>query len=275
MFHQPRADRFTPMNQTELLYPYSSIAIAATLFIAMLLFNETGFQIGRFVQKHTDNEIKTLTGSIQASVLGLLALMLGFTFSMSMQRYDSRSMALIDEANAIGTATLRVRLLPPEFQDRARDQLKQYIDLRVAMGRVPLNRHEQRQEYNEEVGALQHALWSLAVEATNADPRAVTTGAYVQSLNAVIDAQGRRNALQEMHVPETVLFLLFVVFIASGGMMGYSGGLSGKRIIAPVVLVALLVTLIVFIIIDLDRPKRGLIQVDQSALLELQAGATR
>ena len=71
-------------------------------------------------------------------------------------------------------------------------------------------------------------------------------------------------------MPETVLLLLFIVFIASGGMMGYSGGLSGKRIIAPVVLVSLLVTLIVFIIIDLDRPKRGLIQVNQSPLLELQ-----
>jgi len=69
----------------------------------MLSFNEIGFQMGRFVQKHTDSAVKTLTGSIQASVLGLLALMLGFTFSMSMQRYDSRSMALIEEANAIGT----------------------------------------------------------------------------------------------------------------------------------------------------------------------------
>ncbi len=128
----------------------------------------------------------------------------------------------------------------------------------------------QRNEYNQQVSALQQELWALAVQATDDDPRAVTTGAFVQSLNAMIDAQGKRNALQEMHVPETVLLLLFIVFIASGAMMGYSGGLSEKRIIAPVVLVSLLVTLIVFIIIDLDRPKRGLIQVNQSPLLELQ-----
>ena len=73
-----------------------------------------------------------------------------------------------------------------------------------------------------------------------------------------------------MHVPETVLLLLYLVLLASGGIIGYSGGLSGKRIIAPVVLVSLLVTLIVFIIIDLDRPKRGLIKVNLSPLLELQ-----
>jgi hypothetical protein len=263
------------MNQIEILYPYSSVAIAVTLFFTMLLFNECGFQLGRFVQSHTDTEVKALTGSIQASVLGLLALMLGFTFSMSMQRYDSRSMALIEEANAIGTAALRVRLLPQEFQDEALALLNDYVEKRVAMGKIVLTDRARRSKYAQQVSDLQGQLWAMAVRATNADPRAVTTGAFVQSLNALIDAQGKRNALQEMHVPETVLLLLFIVFIASGGMMGYSGGLSGKRIIAPVVLVSLLVTLIVFIIIDLDRPKRGLIQVNQAPLLELQQSMPR
>jgi hypothetical protein len=63
-----------PMSHTEILYPFSSIAIALALFWTMLLFNEIGFRVGRFVQEHTDNAIMTLTGSIQASVLGLLAL---------------------------------------------------------------------------------------------------------------------------------------------------------------------------------------------------------
>ena len=236
----------------------------------MLLFNEMGYQLGRFVQKQPDSEMKTLTSSIQASILGLLALMLGFTFSMSMQRYDGRSMALIDEANAIGTTFLRVRLLPQEFQGGAKASLRQYVDLRVEMGRISLENDEVRRKYSQQVSDVQHNLWALAVEATNTDPRAVTTGAFVQSLNAMIDSQGKRNALQERHVPETVLILLFIVFISSGGMMGYTGGLSGKRIIAPVVLVSLLLTLIVFIIIDIDRPKPGFIQVDQSSLLELR-----
>ena len=98
----------------------------------------------------------------------------------------------------------------------------------------------------------------------------MTTGVFVKSLNDVIDMQGKRSALLRMHVPETVLLLLFIVFISAGGMMGYSGGLSGKRIVAPVVLVSLLITLIVFLIIDLDRPRRGLIQVNQDAMLELR-----
>ncbi|MEO8418798.1 MAG: hypothetical protein ABI475_08755 [Methylophilaceae bacterium] len=257
------------MYDHELLYGYGSIAIAIALFTAIVMCNEIGFRTGRFVQTRTDNEVKALTGSIQASILGLLALLLGFTFSMSMQRYDNRSMALIDEANAIGTAVLRVQLLPEEYQKEANELFRKYLNLRVAIGQLDLTKLEQRHDYNKKIADLQNELWSLAISATNVDPRPVTTGAFVKSLNDVIDSQGRRNALLQMHVPEVVLLLLFVVFISSGGIMGYSAGLSGKRITAPIILVSLLITLIVFIIIDLDRPKRGLIQVNQDAMTEL------
>ena len=257
------------MFEDELLYGYSSVLIAVTLFIAIVIFNEIGFRAGRFIQGRTDSEVKTLTGSIQGSILGLLALLLGFTFSMSMQRYDNRSMALIDEANTIGTAILRVELLPQEYKKKANELFKEYVDLRVAIGQLDLTKHAQRNDYNNKIANLQRQLWSLAIAATNVDPRPVTTGAFVKSLNDVIDSQGKRNALLQMHVPEVVLILLFIVFISSGGIMGYSAGLSGKRMIVPIVLVSLLITLIVFIIIDLDRPKRGLIQVDQTVMIEV------
>lgn len=71
-------------------------------------------------------------------------------------------------------------------------------------------------------------------------------------------------------MPETVLLLLFLIFIISGGVLGYSSGLNGRRITIPTLIVFFLITLIVFLIIDLDRPKRGLIQVDQSLMEELQ-----
>jgi len=239
------------------------------IVLAIVIFNEIGFRAGRFIQGRTGSEVKTLTGSIQGSILGLLALLLGFTFSMSMQRYDNRSMALIDEANTIGTAILRVELLPQEYKKQANELFKEYVDLRVAIGQLDLTKRAQRNDYNNKIANLQRQLWSLAIAATNVDPRPVTTGAFVKSLNDVIDSQGKRNALLQMHVPEVVLILLFIVFISSGGIMGYSAGLSGKRMIVPIVLVSLLITLIVFIIIDLDRPKRGLIQVDQTVMIEV------
>lgn len=257
------------MDGQEILYGYSSITIAVILFFVILIFNEIGFHIGSFVQSRKNDEVKSLTGSIQASILGLLALLLGFTFSMSMQRYDNRSMALIDEANAIGTAALRIQLLPEQYQQDANDMLREYVGLRISVGKIDLTKRDERDKINKEVADLQNTLWLLAVRATNDDPRPVTTGAFVKSLNDVIDNQGKRNALLQMHVPEVVLLLLLIVFVSSGGILGYSGGLSGRRIVAPVMLVSLLITLIVFIIIDLDRPKRGLIQVNQDALTEI------
>lgn len=257
------------MKQEELLYSQSSIIIAIALFCAIILANEMGYRIGHFVQSRTDKEVKELTGSIQASILGLLALLLGFTFSMAMQRYDDRSMALIEEANAIGTAVLRVQLLPSEYQDPAMDLFQQYVDLRVSIGKLALTRQDDRQSYNQRIVALQQRLWALAIAATDDDPRPVTAGAFVSSLNEVFDSQGKRNALLQMHVPEAVLLLLFFVFISSGGFLGYSGGLRGRRVFAPIVLVSLLITLVVFIIVDLDRPKRGLITVNQSPMVDL------
>tara|TARA_R110000764_G_C10988524_1_gene381045 strand:+ start:629 stop:1471 length:843 start_codon:yes stop_codon:yes gene_type:complete len=262
-------DKGKIMNEHEVFYGYSSVAIAVILFFVIIICNEIGYRTGRFIQTRTDNEVKALTGSIQASILGLLALLLGFTFSMSMQRYDNRSIALIDEANAIGTAVLRVQLLPDEYQESATKLFQEYINLRVVIGKLDLTKLEERRVDNKKIAALQSELWKLAILATNVDPRPVTTGAFVNALNDLIDSQGKRNALLQMHVPEVVLILLSIVFISSGGIMGYSAGLSGQRIFAPILLVSLLITLIVYIIIDLDRPKRGLIQIDQSIMIEL------
>nr|WP_211162654.1 hypothetical protein [Alteromonas ponticola] len=252
-----------------MLFSFSSVSIALVLFIAIMAFNEVSFRLGRVVQKHTDDEVKALTGSVQGSILGLLALLLGFTFSMSMQRFDNRSMALIDEANAIGTALLRVQLLPEVYQPQAKTLFEEYIKLRVEVSKVPLDEKAVRVEFDTRVAQLQNQLWQLAVAASKEDPRPVTSGAFTQSLNAAIDSQGKRNAILRSHVPEPILMLLFVVFVASIGIMGYSSGLTGKRITLPLTLVSLLITLIVFIIIDLDRPKRGLITVNQTALQEL------
>ncbi len=258
------------MNQLQLIYSVDSAVVVVILFAAMMLCNEVGFRIGRFVQEKTDSEIKSLTGSIQGSILGLLALLLGFTFSMSMQRYDNRSLALIAEANAIGTTTLRAQLLPEHHQANVAEMLEKYIDLRIGVSQVDMTRTNERRQYNQEISMLQNRLWSIAVDAAQEDPRPVTTGTFITALNEMIDSQGKRNALLHMHVPEIVLFLLFAVFVASGGMLGYSSGLGGRRVVAPTVIVSVMIAMIVFIIIDLDRPKRGLIQVDQGSLLELR-----
>lgn len=258
------------MAEGEILYNQSSILIALVLFVLILVANEIGFRVGVRIQKKSDQELRSQTNAIQAGILGLLALLLGFTFSMSLQRYDSRSQAVIAEANAIGTALLRAELLPDPFQAEEKELLQRYVDLRIELGGIDLTERNERARFNAKTSEIQNQLWSTAVKATEADPRPVTTGLFVSSLNDLIDSQGKRNALLQMHVPEVVLLLLFAVFITSGAILGYASGLGGRRPLVATVLMSLLIVLIVFIIIDLDRPKRGLIQVSQQSILDLK-----
>lgn len=252
------------------MYDQNSILIVSLLFAAILFAYEINFRIGRHFQKSTDEELKVQTGSIQAGILGLLALLLGFTFNMALQRFDSRSHAVIKEANAIGTAILRTKLLPSPYNSKAEKLLDKYIDLRLQVSKVDLTHKGERIKLNKATDLIQNELWNDATQAAEIDPRPVTTGYYITALNDVIDARGERNAILQRHVPEVILFLLFIVFIIGGSLMGYTSGLSQKRAYIPTVMFTLLIVLVVFIIIDLDRPKRGIIKVKQDSMLELK-----
>lgn len=252
------------------MYNQNSIIIVVLLLASILIAYEICFRIGRYYQKRTDHEVKSQTNSIQAGILGLLALLLGFTFNMALQRFDSRSYAVISEANNIGTAILRTKLLPEPYDSLAQELLQQYVDLRLEISTKDLTLKEDRKLINLQTDALQNDLWDIAIKAAEIDPRPVTTGYFITSLNDVIDAKSERNAILQRHIPEVILFLLFIVFIIGGALMGYTSGLGLKRAYIPTVMFTLLIVLVVFIIIDLDRPKRGLIMVKQDSLIELK-----
>ena len=252
------------------MYNINSIVLVSILFIAILLLYELGFRIGKYKQEETDKVLKEQTSAIQAGILGLLALLLGFTFNMSLQRFDNRSLEEIEEANAIGTAMLRTKLLPAPFDTNAAHLMDQYIDLRLLVSDVDLTRIEKRKEYNRKTDKLQDELWQIANKAADINSSPVHTGYFITPLNDMFDARGERNTILMRHVPEAILFLLFIVFMLSGAIIGYSSGLSLKRAYVPTVLLTLLIVLVVFITIDLDRPKRGIIKVKQDSMLELK-----
>ena len=258
------------MFKEEILYNHSSVLIVIVLFALILLANEAGYWFARRFIKKSDDGIKSQTNAIQAGMLGLLALLMGFSFSMALQRFDGRSAATIEESNAIGTAYLRIGLLPEPQAAQMYSLLSSYVDLRVEGGRVDLSENAVREAVTAKTLNLQSQLWKVAVEAAEADPRPVTSGLFIQSLNEVIDAYGRRQAALDKHVPEVVLFLLFVIFIVSGSILGYASGLGGRRPWLATVSMAGLIALIIFVVIDLDRPRRGLIEIDQSSMTGLK-----
>jgi hypothetical protein len=236
----------------------------------MLVTIELGYRVGRRSHGSADSSSRAQVKSIQASLLGILALLLGFTFSLALQRFDSRSAAVVHEANAIGTAWLRAKLLPAPLRGKTADLLRQYLDLRVVAGGVSLDHHAERDELLARSNALVAALWEEAAAAAVVEPNPVTTGLYVQSLNDLIDAYGVRDAALNRHVPEVVLRLLYGTFLMAGTILGYASGVAGHRAPAVTYILVGLIVLLVFNIIDLDRPRRGLIEVSQRSMLDLQ-----
>lgn len=255
----------------EVLYDKSSILIAVVLLLVILAANEVGYRLGRWRRAKADIGARAQTAAIQAAMLGLLALLLGFTFTMALQRFDARSQAVIEEANAIGTAYLRTQLLPEPYRQPARELIAEYVQLRIEGSGLDMTQVEERRRMRDSVQRLQDRIWSVAMAAAEQDPRPVTAGLFVQSLNALIDAYGARNAALSKHVPEVVLYLLFAVFIIAGAVLGFSGGLEGGRPLLATIAMSVLIVLVIFIIIDLDRPRRGLIEVRQDSMLDLGA----
>ena len=201
--------------------------------------------------------------------MGLLALLLAFTFSMSVTRYETRKQLLVDEANAIGTTYLRSQMLPEPYRSDVAKLTGDYVASRLRDYGTVLN--EQEFETEELNGRrLQNQLWSQAIAAAAKDPQPVPTGLFISSLNDVIEVAAKRAAARENHVPQPVLTFLFLVTILTMGLLGYGCGLGNHRNIAATSTVCLLVSLVILTIMDLDRPRRGLITISQKPMLELR-----
>ena len=144
------------------MYDIPAGAIAVIVLVGALLGIELAFRWGRRVDGAASDDAKGHINTIQTSTLGILALLLAFTFSLSLQRFESRSDAVVDEANAIGTAYLRAQLLPAALRDDTRRLLREYVDLRVRAGVVATNEEDRLGGLLGQAARLQDALWEHA-----------------------------------------------------------------------------------------------------------------
>lgn len=257
------------------MYNMNSGLIALVLFASMLGLIELGFRYGRDRNHTATTDSKNHINTIQSAILGILALILGFTFSLSLQRFDSRSEAIAAEANAIGTTYLRAQLLPAVLRADVQAALRDYIDLRVQEGKVSLTQPEDRQKLLVQAEQGQAALWAYATRAAELDANPVTSGLFIQSLNEMIDNYGLREAALNRHVPEAVLWLLYLTFLLASAVVGFSAGVANHRPAFATYLMVLLMTVLVFIILDLDHPRRGFVEVSQKSMVDLQVSVNK
>ncbi len=251
--------------------PLDSIPIIlfVALFVAVnLAVYEFGYQIGKWIRRRANGEVKPdegPTGIVVGAILGLMAFLLAITMSMASDRFDTRRGLVLEETNAIGTAYLRAGYLDEPASSDLRDLFREYVPLRIATSNEALlisnlERSEQ----------LLDQMWAITEDVARAQPSDVTA-LFVESMNEVIDLHTSRFvAGVYARVPATILLLLVAGVILSLGLVGYNAGLSEKRspIIAIVLVIALGATL--WLVIDLDRPREGLIQTSQQPLIDLQ-----
>lgn len=255
---------------SEWLYQVPASVIAGVLLPAMLLVMELGHRAGVRRRQRLGNAEREHIGAVQTSILGILALLIGFSFSLALHRYAGRSEDLVAEVNAIDSTDNRARVLPDPVRREVRERLRRYVDLRleaslmsqVESGRVTVLERESEQLVNE----LNRTLMEKGVAGPEAEPfRWVLAGT-----ERISEAYRKRLAGLERHVPEAVWFALLGSILVAVAVVGFGAGVGGHRpVTASYALVGMIVVL-VFLILDLDRPRRGLIEVSQKPLVELR-----
>jgi hypothetical protein len=251
------------------LYTASNWLIYPGFLALIMAAVEAGYCYGRRAGRSSDESGKAQVSVVEGSLLGVVALLLGFTMSMAVTRFETRKQLVLSEANAIGTAYLRTQLIAPADGTEVAGLLRQYLDVRVQYAQVDedLGRME---ESRRQAQKLQTGFWNAAVRSSLQDPSPVRPSLLLQSLNEVIDLESARWMAFFNHVPAPVIYVDGVVACFAAILMGYASGLNRQRHLFSASMLAFAITLVLAVILDLDRPRRGFIHVSQQPLIDLQ-----
>lgn len=245
------------------------LEVVLILLGAMLLAALLGYAVRRLergsVQKETERET-THEGYIVSAVLGLLALLLAFTLSLGLDRYETRRKLVLTEANAIGTAYLRAQLLPEPDRSRLSRLLLAYTDNRIALATdaAPADRRAQLAVNDR----LLDQIWAAVIPAVDAIRGRDFANSFIQSFNDVIDIDSERKVAQTTGVPKEVLAALCLYVVVAAGVLGYV--LSSARGRVGAVILFGLVLMSLMLIIDINRPDTGWLRESQAPMLILQ-----
>ncbi len=255
------------MSSHEILYSQWAILIIGGLFLSFWGMSELGCRLGLRVSGEEQPEARAQIQAIEAAILTLLGLLLAFTFSMSGNRFETRKANVVEEANAIGTAYLRASVLPSPERKELEDLLRVYAKARIEFYEAPLDLRE-LERISRRTDALQQKFWALGAAEARKTPTPIL-GLVLSSLNAVIDLREKQTVAFENHVPESILLFLLIFSSLAGGVIGYLNGIHHHRRRIMTLIFATTIAMTIFLVIDLDRPRRGLIRVHHESLTRL------
>jgi hypothetical protein len=252
---------------TNILDPVPTWAIMLVSALLIFAASEVGFQLGRRRGPVTQGRDPSIL--VQGSAFTVLALLLGFSFSLALNRYDARRSALLREANAINIAFLRAQLLDTKTASAERADLDAYIDERLAYAQNDAD-PTQRQIAEAKSNWLQRDMWGLAVQAARRDPHSTIVPLFVAALNDTAALSREEAAILNAHIPDVVIFWLLIIALITSIMLGYGFGREGKRAVSFKAIFAVMVALVFGLVLDLDRPQRGLIRVSLTPMQTVQ-----
>ena len=238
--------------------------IAIVMFALVLAACEIGRRLGLARQGEPDS-LRTLMTGIGGAVLGLLGLLLGFSLSMAISRWDDRRNIIIQEANAIGTLSLRAGLLEEPLRAQLRGALHTYTQARIVLG-GSRDRPDVLREALNESGDLHIVMWSIVEHANVPSTTNPALASLINSANEVIDLHESRLASLQNHLPPKLFYLLLTLAALSVGFLAWSFGAAAQRGRIPMILLSILIGALMLLIMDVNRPQRGIIEVGVSSL---------
>lgn len=227
--------------------------------------------VGRYMRREHQrrfgdgDEAKGQEEIILSAVLGLLALLLGFTFSLAVDRFETRRALVMEEANAIGTTYLQSQLLDEPHRARMSRLLLRYTDLRITLAKADRQHALALLPANN---ALIHDIWSEAKASFPSIKGYDFSSAYIDNVNHMIEIGSTRKAARLVRVPPEVFVVLFVYMLTTAAVLGYV--LKGPRSHMVAIFLLVLLTLSLMLIVDIDRPASGMVREGQAPMEDLQ-----
>lgn len=239
--------------------------VALSLFLCMLLFLELGRRIGLRRQR-PEGSVEHGFRSIEGSVIALMGLLMAFTFSGAVARFNERRQMVVEEVQAIDTAWLRIRALSPEHAPAVRNALRRYVDARLAAyAKLPdLDAVFRGLDESERAG---HEMFDRALTASRGDK---LENFVLPPMNAMLDVAVERTLAMRMHQPVIIFVMLGVLAMAASLMIGMHLTTTGRQHTFHTVAYAIAIASTIYVIIDLEYPRLGLIRVNlfDKALIE-------
>lgn len=252
-----------------ILYQMPILVTGLIFFAILLLALEFGYQFGKWKRKKnvvsSEREYRDL---VLTAMYALLGLMLAFTYTFTLSRADLRKHALIDEANAIGTASIRAEMLGEPAKTEIRIGLLEYARTRVITPDVAGN-DEKLKNVIDQSKQAQAKIWQNIQQMLNKGKPGPVEVSVVYAINDVYDIGTKRLAVSFDQLPFVLLVILMFLTCTSLALTGFNAGLSGKMNRGGLLLLVIFLALVILIITDFDRSFKGFVQISQQSLIDV------